>query len=229
MFIQMEEISVMPTPAQIIDVVSLRFGISRKAVALYDRLLVVHGYRKISGRGRSAVTTFGDAAALIIAVAATPITGAALNIANFEAYAGLRAANLAAGDVGGWTTISSLVELHDGHTLHEVLTRILTRLYEGTLISDSTGQPLAKGKIPYQADVGVNFYAPYPRASVTIECKSDEGPNLTETVYYWAVGEHRDKYWEEDPIDFFQTRSFGLITLWSVVEAFFGSSARRDR
>ncbi len=74
----------MPTPAQIIDVVSLRLGVHRKTVSLYDRLLVVHGYRKVSGRGRSAVTTFSDAAALIIAVAATPITGAALNIANFE-------------------------------------------------------------------------------------------------------------------------------------------------
>jgi hypothetical protein len=227
-FIQMEEIR-MPTPAQIIDAVSLRFGISRKTVALYDRLLVVHGYRKISGRGRSAFVTFGDAAALIIAVAATPITGAALNIANFESYAGLRATNLTAGDVGGWTTVSSLVDLAEGHTLHDGLTRILTSLSEGTLIPSSNGQPLAKGQCPVQATVSIDFYAPWPRASITIECLSADGSTaiLAETVHYWALGDHREKYWASGPIDFFQTRSFGLVTLWTIVEIFSGGPQPR--
>jgi hypothetical protein len=216
----------MPTPAQIIDVVSLRFGIHRNTVSLYDRLLVVHGYRKVSGRGRSAATTFSDAAALIIAVAATPITGAALNIANFESYAGLRAANLAAGEFGGWTTVDSLVGLADGHTLHEVLTRILDCLAEGKLIPDSCGQPLANGQYPERTSIHIEFYAPRPRACVTIERFSEDGrtANLSEKVCYWAVGDHHKKYWaSEDPlIDFFQTRSFGWMTLWSVVEAFAG-------
>lgn len=220
----------MPTPAQIIDVVSLRFGIHRKTVALYDRLLVVHGYRKISGRGRSAVVTFGDAAALIISVAATPITGAALNISNFESYAGLRAANLRVGDVGGWTTVSPLVDLAEGHTLHEALTRILTSLFEGSLGPDLSRQHSEKGQCPLHVDVGVDFYAPMPRACVTIEFLSNDGstPNAVEKVSYWAFGDHREKHWESDPIDLFQTRSFGLMTLRSVVETFSGSSSRRN-
>src|SRR3569833_1510608 len=66
----------MPYPRQLVTAIAESFGIPEATVALHDRLLAEAGLRTSGGRGRSAAkVNTDDAANLLIAVAAEPITG----------------------------------------------------------------------------------------------------------------------------------------------------------
>jgi hypothetical protein len=215
----MEEIR-LPTPADIIDVIAARLSFPRKTVAQQDRLLVINGERKISGRGRSAVALPSDAAALLVAVAATPISGPAINITNYQSYANLHAVRLPAGKLGSWQSIDSLRALPEGHTLLEALSRIIDCLSKGTLLPDVDGVTPRRGAFPYHVNIGVDLYAPSSRATIRIERSAENslGPDLAETLHYYRTIEPTAA--PDMQIDFAQMRSFGMLTLWSLAKLF---------
>ncbi|WP_338828345.1 hypothetical protein [Bradyrhizobium sp. 27S5] len=210
----------MPTPADIIDVIATRLSFPRKTVAQQDRLLVINGERKISGRGRSATASPTDAAAILIAVAATPICGPAININNYQSYANLNAVHLAAGKLGSWRTIDSLGVLPDGHTLLEALSSIIDCLSKGTLLPNSNGIMPPRGELPYHINIGVDLHAPRSSATIMIERFAEDSvePDLKETLHYYQTNE--PKAAPGGQIDFAQMRSFGILTLWSLAKLF---------
>jgi hypothetical protein len=186
--------------------------------------LVINGQRKISGRGRSATASPSDAAALLVAVAATPIAGPAMNIANFKSYANLRGAHLPPGELGTWQDIDALRGLANGHTLVESLSRIIDCLSKGVLLPDSNGSMTPPGEYPNHIDVRVELYAPTSRANVRIERTPNESydSDFAEVLHYY-----RTTY--DEPIapatgDFTQVRSFGMPTLWSLANLFVASA-----
>ena len=212
----------LPTPADIIDVISSRLSFPKKTVAQHDRLLVIKGQRKISGRGRSATASPGDAAALLVAVAATPIAGPAMNIANFMSYANLRGVHLPPGELGSWQEIDALCGLADGHTLVEAISQIIDSLSKGVLLPDSNGRMLPQGEYPYHIDVTVELYAPVARATVIIE-RTPNGsfdPDLAEVLHYYRTIHDEPIVPPDVFIDFTQVRSFGMLTLWSLANLF---------
>jgi hypothetical protein len=220
----------LPTPADIIDVISTRLSFPKKTVAQHDRLLVINGQRKISGRGRSATASPGDAAALLIAVAATPIAGPAMNIANFKSYANLRGVHLPPGELGTWQEIEALRGLANGHTLVEALSRIIECLSKGVLLPDSNGSMMPPGECPYHIDVRVELYAPTSGATVRIERtpKDSFDPVFAEVLHYYRTIYDEPIAPPEALIDFTQVRSFGMLTLWSLAYLFV-ASARPER
>ncbi|MBT1513790.1 hypothetical protein KIP88_25185 [Bradyrhizobium sp. SRL28] len=213
----------MPTPADIIDVISTRLSFPKKTVAQQDRLLVINGQRKISGRGRSAMASPRDAAALLIAVAATPISGPAINIANYQSYANLHAVHLPQGKLESWRNIVSLRDLPDGHTLLEALSRIITCLSKGALLADGNGLMTPQREYPHHINVHVDLYAPVSRATVTIERTTENSsePEFAEALHYFRTIDDGEPIVPLDvQIDFAQTRSFGIRTLWSLAQLF---------
>ncbi|WP_316205335.1 hypothetical protein [Bradyrhizobium sp. SZCCHNS3004] len=212
----------MPTPADIIDVISTRFAFPKKTVAQHDRLLVVNGQRRISGRGRSATAQPSDAAALLVAVAATPIVGPAINIASYQSYANLRAVHLPPGRFGNWQQVESLRELAHGHTLVEALSRIIGCLAKGMLLPDNSEGMLPQGAYPYHIGISVVLYAPGARATVRIERTPENSfePDLSESLHYYRAAEDEQITPADRQIDFAQERSFGMLTLWSLAKLF---------
>jgi len=212
----------LPTPADIIDVIATRFSFPRKTIAQQDRLLVVHGQRKISGRGRSAMASPSDAAALLIAVAATPIAGPAINIANYQSYANLHAVHLPPGKLGSWRNVDSLRDLPDGHTLLQALSRIIDCLSKGALLPDSDGVMPPPGEYPHDVSISVDLYAPFSRATVRIERTIENSfeSNLIEALHYYRTIDDGPAAPLDVQTDFEQTRSFGIRTLWSLAKLF---------
>ncbi|MGJ5206125.1 hypothetical protein [Bradyrhizobium sp. HKCCYLR20261] len=212
----------MPTPADIINVISTRFAFPRKSVAQHDRLLVVNGQRRISGRGRSATAQPSDAAALLVAVAATPIAGPAISISSYQSYANLRAVHLPPGRFSSWKQIESLRELADGHTLVESLSLIIGRLAKGLLLPENGEGMLPQGAYPYHIDINVVLHAPMARASVRIERTPENSsePDLSESLHYYPAAEDKKITRSDNQIDFAQERSFGMLTLWSLAKLF---------
>jgi hypothetical protein len=218
-----------PTPADIIDVISTRLPFPKKTVAQHDRLLVVNGQRRISGRGRSAAASPSDAAALLVAVAATPIAGPAINIASYQSYANLHAVHLPQGRFGSWEQIDSLRDLADGHTLVEALARIIECLANGTLLPDNTEASYHQNALPYHIAISVDLYAPVARATVTIE-RTPEGsvePDLSESLHYYRTTGDEQIVPRGIQIDFAQQRTFGMLTLWSLAKLFAVDQAER--
>jgi hypothetical protein len=220
----------LPTPADIIDVISTRLSFPKKTVAQHDRLLVINGQRKISGRGRSAAASPDDAASLLVAVAATPIAGPAINIASFRSYANLRGVHLPPGELGTWQKIDSLRGLANGHTLVEALSRIIDCLSKGVLLPDSNGNMVPQGDYPYHIDVGVHLYAPESRATIRIERTPENSfdPDLAEVLHYYRTIDDEPIAPPEALIDFAQVRSFGMLTLWPLA-ILFGVSTHPKR
>ena len=69
--------SVMATPGQLVEALGEVLGISPASVTQYDRVLADNGLRSKGGRGTSAAkVTAVDAANLLLAVVASPLSGA---------------------------------------------------------------------------------------------------------------------------------------------------------
>jgi hypothetical protein len=160
----------MTAPAAIIDVVARHMGIPRATVAVQDRMLVTSGHRRITGRGRAARSTPDDAAAILLAIAATPLAGPAVKetVLNYERYAGLIAAN-ATGELHTWE-LRHLSELRPGHTLKEALTAIITAIANGAKQASDLWKEAKpdKGEITTDLSVTVELEAPTPTATIKI-------------------------------------------------------------
>src|SRR5689334_13128024 len=114
----------MVAPSDIIDVVSDQLGVARATVAMQDRILVKSGYRPITGRGRSARGSPEGASALLIAVAATPLSGPGVKetSVHYERYAHL-GATAKSGDWTSWP-VKHLNELPSGHSFQAAIAAI---------------------------------------------------------------------------------------------------------
>lgn len=160
----------MATPADIIDVVSDQLGVARATVALQDRMLVTSGHREITGRGRAARGSPEGAAALLLAVAATPLSGPGIKetAVHYERYARLFA-KAASGERTTWP-LKHLEQLPAGHSLHEAVAAIIVLLGKGvSQASDifSEAKPDADG-VNTDLDIEVELDAPAPSAAIVI-------------------------------------------------------------
>ncbi|WP_139024912.1 hypothetical protein [Bradyrhizobium sp. STM 3843] len=160
----------MTAPSNIIDAVSDLLGVARATVALQDRMLVTSGHRSITGRGRAARGSPESAAALLLAVAATPLSGPGVKetAVHYERYARL-AAIAESGDWAAWP-LKHLGSLPAGHSLHEAIAAIIVALGEGvTQASDLflDAAPDADG-VTTDLRIDVELEAPWPHAAITI-------------------------------------------------------------
>src|SRR5882724_1322388 len=115
----------MATPGELVKTMAEALGISEGTVFQFDRSLSEGGLRSKSGRGRSAArVTAEDAANLLIAIAAAPISGPAVKdaVQTCRIYGSLpamstRAMRKAFGDNG----LPCLAKLPVKHSLHTAL------------------------------------------------------------------------------------------------------------
>jgi hypothetical protein len=160
----------MVAPANIINVISDQLGVARATVAMQDRMLVTSGHRLITGRGRAARGSPDSAAALLLAVAATPLSGPAVKetAVHYERYARLLA-TAPSGEGATWP-LKHLSQLAPGHSLHAAIAVIIVALGEGVaqacdLFTDA--QPDANG-ISTDLSIDVELDAPMPSAAVVV-------------------------------------------------------------
>jgi hypothetical protein len=161
----------MVTPAGIIDVISDQFGVARATVAIQDRMLVTSGHRLITGRGKAARGSPDGAAALLLAVAATPLSGPAVKetAVHYERYARLLAS--AASGEQATSQIKLLSKLEPGHSLHAAIAAIIVALGEGVaqacdVFADAL--PDADGFLTDQLSIDVELSAPMPTAAIVV-------------------------------------------------------------
>jgi hypothetical protein len=101
----------MPYPRDLVRAVSKVLGLPEETVVQHDRQLAEHGYRTSGGRGRSAAkVTTDDAAKLLVAVLAAPVSGPIVRntVATFEKYAFLPAWIQNFNEPGEWNNITPL-------------------------------------------------------------------------------------------------------------------------
>jgi hypothetical protein len=163
----------MATPANIIDVVSDQLGVARATVAMQDRMLVTSGHRMITGRGRAARGSPEGAAALLLAVAATPLSGPGIKetALHYERYSRLFA-RTRSGELVTWP-LKHLEHLRAGHTLHEAVAAIIVLLGRGiSQASDlfAEAKPDADG-IDTHLSMEVELDAPTPSAAIAIRAQ----------------------------------------------------------
>jgi hypothetical protein len=217
------------TPADVIDVISEKFGVPRPTVAQHDRLLAINGHRRISGRGRAARAQPEDAAALLIAVAASSAWGPAVKetIRHFEIYAGLRALQPLSDRPANWRGVKPFAGLSDGHSLREVLTQCI-RSHAGGAFKRAADVWVnvprhLKGKLEEAAvSIAVTFHLPFPEVNIKLTALSDE-PDAHEAElelnYYMSVAAHNAQ--ARSPLtDLNQVRTFGSFTLDSLGHLF---------
>jgi hypothetical protein len=160
----------MVTPSDIIDVVSDQLGVARATVAMQDRMLVTSGFRPITGRGRAARGSPDGASALLIAVAATPLSGPGVKetAVHYERYAHL-AATTQSGEWASWK-VKHLDQLAPGHSLHAAIAAIIRALGEGaTQASDLFAEANPDGSgVHTQLTIDVELGAPMPSAAIAI-------------------------------------------------------------
>jgi hypothetical protein len=161
---------IMVTPASIIDVVSDQLGVARATVALQDRMLVTSGHRVITGRGRAARGSPEGAAALLLAVAATPLSGPGVKetAIHYERYARLFA-RASSGEPVTWR-LKHLNQLAPGHSLHEAVAAIIVILGKGVSQASDLfpeAEPDTDG-VSTDLRIEVEVKAPIPTAAIDI-------------------------------------------------------------
>src|SRR3981189_795269 len=118
-------------PSQLTEAVATILDVPEPTVRQVDRHLVTAGIRQAHGRGRSAKTvTPVDAANLLIAIAAAPISGSAIieSASNYEKFASLPAVGQLPPTLATWpATIKSkhLGRLQCGHTLRDGIAALI--------------------------------------------------------------------------------------------------------
>jgi hypothetical protein len=146
-------------------------------VALQDRLLVKGGHRQLSGRGRAASVGFTDAAAVLLAVAATPLSGPAISetAVNYQRYARLQArTNVFEPDT--YSELHDLTRLVKGHSLSAFIAALLKKIAVGRFakVEDiwRRDSSLVSTRFDPKHDriaVKIELMFPTPGARVTIE------------------------------------------------------------
>jgi hypothetical protein len=153
-------------PGQLIATMADVLDLPEATVFQFDRSLVAAGIRKTHGRGRSArsVTT-EDAANLLIAIAAAPISGSAIkDSAQYcKLFGALPASNGL--QLENWPkTLRSryLTELPEGHELRHAIAALISAAAVGDLDPPDTGEQ----EVGDFLDVTVTIRTPSPDASI---------------------------------------------------------------
>lgn len=213
---------------------------------MQDRMLVTSGHRQITGRGRSARSSPADAAALILAVAATPLSGPSVKetATYYERYADLVATE-ESGHPASFE-IKPLVHLGAGHTLHDALAAIIAMLAGGNERASHLIEGLPEDEPEDETSIAilVELEMPTPMARihfqieqrkfqwVTLDGKPHQLEFLRKAVSqmtYISRPEALEKYLETlpklgvglwRPSDLTQTRKFTHETLRPVADLF---------
>jgi hypothetical protein len=153
----------MATPGRLVQVMADTLGISKATVTQYDRVLAEKGIRSTGGRGTSAAKiNSGDAANLLIALAASPIMGLSAKdaAANCEAYASLPVL----GDVNATKNnfakfgLPTLAGLPKWHSFGEALSALIDAAARGEVFKLPRGKPYLLNTL-----FEVRFIGPSPR------------------------------------------------------------------
>jgi len=160
----------MATPGRLVQVMADTLGISKATVTQYDRVLAEKGIRSTGGRGTSAAKiNSGDAANLLIALAASPILGLSAKdaAANCEAYGSLRRRLIVSGGiVYGLKAaenfakfgLPTLANLPKGHSFGEALSALIDAAARGEVFKLPRGKPYLLNTL-----FEVRFIGPSPR------------------------------------------------------------------
>jgi len=150
----------MATPGQLVQVMADVLGISKATVVQYDRGLAENGLRSSGGRGTSAAkVTSRDAANLLIALAASPLSGSS---AKDAAALCMRFASLTSVPVTeAQTTFSklglgTLAKLSPAHSFGSALSALVESAGNGELLD-----------VP-EHEVWVQFVGPKPSAHIVV-------------------------------------------------------------
>lgn len=179
----------MAHPGLLVETIADALGVPRQTVIQHDRELAASGYRRKGGRGRSAVhVTTDDAANLLIAVVAAPVSGPVVKetVATFERYAFLPAWKEMYHEPADWSELKVLSELSKGHNLSSALSAIIRGYSNGDFAKvDNIWRSFAPSTIgdPGHVSVQVHIEGPTPAASIAIRGHRDfPRENAEETV-----------------------------------------------
>ena len=232
----------MASPTQLIEAVANALNVPKVTIFQHDRFLVTAGYRKVSGRGRAAKVTPQDASALLIVVAASPISGPTVkaSVASFESYNCLFASDSDTQEATSWAALKILQDLPKGHTLHEAISAIIVLLARGLPahggdIFENVPTLVAQG--PYDLDFAISFEAPLPMARIRIYAniydphsdQPERAEQMTSEILYRPTASMMASYLDDQSeifpgvhviSDFKQVRSFGIFTLQKIARIF---------
>ena len=139
----------MATPGQLVEATAAVLGVPRATVALYDRVLAENGLRTKTGRGRSAAKINSrDAAHLLLAVIASPISGtstkdAAKACKTYASLPSLPKASLA--EHFATFGLPSLASLSRSHLLVDALSALCDAAARGGRLKSNTANCLRIG------------------------------------------------------------------------------------
>ena len=161
----------MATPGQLVQAMAHVLGVSAATISQYDRVLAEGGLRSKGGRGLSAArVTAADAANLLIAILASPISGAAIKDAAeyCRRYGALPLERATAGNpfeparadqVLRAAGVRGLVDLPMKHSFHDALSALI----EGAKTARRT-----LGGSPNQKDFGLSVSVENPAGGRTL-------------------------------------------------------------
>jgi hypothetical protein len=119
----------MATPGQLVTIMANALGMPAATVGQYDRVLAENGLRSKSGRGPSAArVTAGDMANLLLAIMASPISGAAIKDAARTCHAYGALPNIERAALRPNLRLAGLKRLADlpaKHSLHDALVALI--------------------------------------------------------------------------------------------------------
>jgi hypothetical protein len=201
----------MATPGQLVQVMAAVLGIPKAAVVQYDRVLAENGLRSKSGRGTSAArVTSGDAANLLMAIAASTLFGLSAKYATdmCKNFASL----ISVGPTGvqkelsklGLTTLGSLP---DGHSFGKAVSALIESAGKGELSKDHL--------------VWVQLIGPEPSAQIS--------------VAPWLFGNYADPRKYKCSVasrrlrggDLLHTSSISLVTIRALGALVYGGGAQK--
>jgi hypothetical protein len=218
----------MATPGQLVQTMAAVLGISPATVAQYDRVLSEHGLRSKGGRGRSAAKVSSrDAANLLIAVLASPVSGLSMKdaVRACKVYASLPSLRKAS-----WPEnftqfeLPTLAELPKNHSLGDALSELIDAAANGEqfkippqyLFKFQAPGPNGEASLVGGAYFQVAFDGPRPWAQILAEVTSKNArnaSNMARLVYFDEAnrGKRRGDLIHRATIHFKTIRALGAL------------------
>ena len=153
----------MATPGKLVKTVATVLGVPEATVVLYDRHLAEAGMRSKSGRGKSAArVTPRDATNLLIAIAASPVSGPSVKEApkTCTTYASLPFRAEVSLQRFSQLGFPALDQLPPTHTLGDAISLLIARAATGEEIGIVPDHQFKKRAL------SINFYGPQPAAEL---------------------------------------------------------------
>jgi hypothetical protein len=205
----------MATPGQLVNAMATALGIPAATITQYDRQLAESGLRSKGGRGTSAAkVTARDAANLLIAVVASPISGPSVKVAvrTCETYGSLPVLGRASHRNFVKFGLPRLDTLPKRHTLREAL----SALFEGSSRGEFFKIFIDRRPIT-DADLffGITFQGPVPWAGIDADASIGQRlPGQTARLVYTRLKPLQDRTGDlnqERTISFATIRLLGAL------------------